>query len=683
MDCWTDSSKQVHITANPPYPKCETSAACVPLPPQNCRPVSSCSVCNANETCAPNGIQCCTGPCSPVSNDCVAPGEPGYHTCPVASCTNAECDKTQPTVDNCGGVDCVLPSSINCGGGGGGGGGNPTPTPTPPLCTIQGRKVIYSGPSDPNALCTRGGWSYPYDEECEPAINRIVHNGSATNANNPYGFYDLPRASLQTVSADQLVSYSTGYTLCYNDLSCHQGAIVPGNIVGISCPAVPMSGQNNAIVDLYWHYTPVMGTINAKAVQIPNGTVACPAGYSSASFVDGAQIKLTRMSDVRTYTPPVPTPTYIMTYYSYYPTEDETKTQIGNTFKSWPNVVKSMTPPNDTSHVLSAISSGDPNLEAASICWDDGTTTPGHTIPADLSIDAYVGFTGPGPWFQTKDGDVYAKGSIMSKLPYNIPAPRIFARDGVGGFPGVVIYGTENAAPNNYDFSFENGIGDTPQGRFLVSGEGTGDEDWLANDVYATGTDFFSTYWTRLGAPTTESPQGNKSALTKGGLNCAAGVVPCIRYYKGPVTTSTAWNVGSAEKIIILVDDNTPGDASITIGNNTNVADGGFIAFITRGDINISSNTGVQENSVSPVVHGVYIANGTFKTGASTSVGKAKLVAKGMFIADDFTLERDLEDIGADNINNPAHIFEYNPQFLVTMPKEMMTTSYTWQEVAP
>ena len=205
----------------------------------------------------------------------------------------------------------------------------------------------------------------------------------------------------------------------------------------------------------------------------------------------------------------------------------------------------------------------------------------------------------------------------------------------------------------------------------------------MAKDDYATDTDFFSTFYNRLGSPTAQSFNASQRAnLSK--PSCGAGNT-CIYYAKGPVTTSTnVWNVLDNEKIIILIaNDTVLGNGNLAIRKDISITGGGFISFIVQGDIAIDTGVGVQENNTSPVVHGVYIANGIFKTGASTSVGKAKFVAKGMFIANIFTLERDLEDVGADNIDNPAHIFEYNPQFLVTMPPEMMSRSYTWQEVAP
>jgi hypothetical protein len=101
----------------------------------------------------------------------------------------------------------------------------------------------------------------------------------------------------------------------------------------------------------------------------------------------------------------------------------------------------------------------------------------------------------------------------------------------------------------------------------------------------------------------------------------------------------------------------------------------------------VDSSVGTTALSTAPNVEGVYIATkadgtGTIITGTSTALATARLVGKGMFIADNFTLQRDLDSYGGNTGSSPE-LFVYNPQLLLTMPDSMKELPVTWQEVAP
>jgi hypothetical protein len=136
--------------------------------------------------------------------------------------------------------------------------------------------------------------------------------------------------------------------------------------------------------------------------------------------------------------------------------------------------------------------------------------------------------------------------------------------------------------------------------------------------------------------------------------------------------------VGTGESIVFIVNGN------LTIGGNVNITGTGFVSFIVKGNITVLSSVGTGALSTTPVVEGVYIVSstGTFQTGASTTVGAERFVGKGMFIAGNFSLERDLESTGQ-NTNASAELFVYNPQLLITMPDAMKELPVLWQEVAP
>lgn len=122
-------------------------------------------------------------------------------------------------------------------------------------------------------------------------------------------------------------------------------------------------------------------------------------------------------------------------------------------------------------------------------------------------------------------------------------------------------------------------------------------------------------------------------------------------------------------------------DGNLTINGRINLSGSGVAVFIVRGNITVSPAVGVSKTSTTPVLEGIYLSNGTFKTGQSTNPGTEKLVAEGMFIANAFLLERDLGD--SNNTFYPAELFIYNPQLLLTMPQAMKETAIVWEEVAP
>ncbi len=129
-------------------------------------------------------------------------------------------------------------------------------------------------------------------------------------------------------------------------------------------------------------------------------------------------------------------------------------------------------------------------------------------------------------------------------------------------------------------------------------------------------------------------------------------------------------------------------NGNATINGQINIVGSGFVAFIVNGTITVSSSVGTSASLDNPVLEGVYVAmnasqTGGFVTGTSTSALTARFVGKGMFIADDFTLQRDLEGYGVGNSGSSAELFIYNPRLLLTMPEEMKENSVTWQEVAP
>ena len=92
----------------------------------------------------------------------------------------------------------------------------------------------------------------------------------------------------------------------------------------------------------------------------------------------------------------------------------------------------------------------------------------------------------PAAWWQVKDADITTNGNISSKIPSGCTLPGcnpVFGLDGLGGFPGVVVYGGDS-----FDFS-----GTTGSGANQVSSK-----NWLANASYL-GKTYGSAYFSKLG----------------------------------------------------------------------------------------------------------------------------------------------------------------------------------------
>lgn len=139
------------------------------------------------------------------------------------------------------------------------------------------------------------------------------------------------------------------------------------------------------------------------------------------------------------------------------------------------------------------------------------------------------------------------------------------------------------------------------------------------------------------------------------------------------MTTSGNWSIGDGQTVGFLVDGN------LTINGKINLTGSGLAFFIASGTITIASSVGVPPSSNTPVVEGLYVANGTLATGTSGS-GTERFVGKGSFVAGTVKLQRDLGDT---NVSTSAELFIYNPRLLFNQPEFMMDRKYFWQETPP
>lgn len=381
--------------------------------------------------------------------------------------------------------------------------------------------------------------------------------------------------------------------------------------------------------------TPIpVGTITARAVQITAADTSCAAIKAvpiTAGQINGTTFQFSASSASQ---PPA-------------------QTQSGANYVTFANILAgwySLSPVPPTA-----------NWAYARPCWTNitiGTTGEGlsQTLGANQTIAWDIGYTLGTAWLQTQGGDVYASGNLRSYIP-NV-TPRVFSSNGTGGYPGIVTYGT------SYDLDSS----PLSTGGTLVSSK-----NWQVNAT-RVAIDYYDYFYRRFGAPTATDNNSFPNLLSV--AKPASRAKP--HYIAGDMTTFGDWTVTTGETIIFIVTGN------VTIGGKINITGDGFVAFIVNGNIIVNSTVGVSALSTASVLDGMYIVSptGTFQTGPSTSSGSERFVGKGMFIAGNFLLERDLELVGA-NTASSAELFIYDPQLLFTLPDSMKDTSVSWQEVAP
>lgn len=376
------------------------------------------------------------------------------------------------------------------------------------------------------------------------------------------------------------------------------------------------------------------GDIYAKAVIIDKNDITCAAANASTTPAVPTEFSFSRTSP-----------------------SNAKKTQIDSTPVFFNNV-------DGGDYTIQGTFSEDYILAAA--CWTREKNPPlsGQGRSTKLSkprrndvLRFTLGYTELGPWFQTDGGgDVYGGETIVSLMPPNATPARLFVLDGQSGEPGVLTHG------DTYDVNTAWG----DNGESMISST-----RWVMNEAYST-SGFFQTLYRQFGAPTAYDVFPDFNAVAKPAVKATP-----YNLYKSMATAGN-WVIADGESYVFLV------DGDVTIKGTITIPGSGFLAFIATGSIIIDSSVGTAYTSTTPVVEGIYVADGTFQTGSSSTLGKERFVGRGMFIANSFLLQRDLETFVVNgNRTRAAELFIYNPRLLLSMPQEMMGVPYTWQEVAP
>lgn len=283
------------------------------------------------------------------------------------------------------------------------------------------------------------------------------------------------------------------------------------------------------------------------------------------------------------------------------------------------------------------------------------TATSAITVTGQASTD---------PWWQVKDSDIQSNGYLSSK----VPAGSFFGLPGLGGYPGVVAYGTTTNLTGTNVSETSKWLANsswTPKGIYnyaYFAGQIPADvtptpvdSSNLSSQIMTTGTEQYGYYWYKY----------------DGAAPANAGA---------PLSLSSPISIGT-KKVILLVD-----NADFNIGKTINgITKGqGFFLVIVKGNIKVDPGVG---GGVGPNLEGLYVADNTFQTGGlpknqDGTGNDIQLRVRGSIVGyGGVTLQRSLA--GAGNVTNPAEYLEYAPDQIMLFPSKLGVRKIVWKEVAP
>lgn len=353
--------------------------------------------------------------------------------------------------------------------------------------------------------------------------------------------------------------------------------------------------------------------------------------------------------------------------------------------------------PTSYSYQLS-FSEGTGQLRCASCNAGGGPTscTRGNTAgPADNAHFYLTRFdTSKGPWWQTWGGLIYGHTGVRS----NTPGYSEYCPDGSLTCKPFLSRALGNAAESS-GIALTNGLfsGTMTSGWWNeFSGTqprvtGTNNKDFVTKENYSFFVD-------RLQAslPTSMGPRIASVDDVAAMPTEAYGSDAMVSYRDGNLTlelgssSTNVFTVTSGQKRVIFVN----GDLTIVQTGEepvTQVEQGGFLAFIVKGNITFDRSVGINNPGtgdeivdVQPMVEGVFIADKTISV-ASAGSSDRKFVGAGTFVGwEGVNLSRTFanSDVGATtHQSTPTETIIFRPDFLINVPDILMYYDLVWQEI--
>lgn len=246
----------------------------------------------------------------------------------------------------------------------------------------------------------------------------------------------------------------------------------------------------------------------------------------------------------------------------------------------------------------------------------------------------------PGPWWQAKDADLTTNGSISS----TVPSGQLFDTVGIGGFPGVPVYGS----------TLNVGSGQISGASF----------NWNANTTTIQPRLFNYLYFDNL---IPESVRSSMTVATDTSLRSTGFTYQGYEWFKSDGSLTIASNIDFGTRKVILFVEN----GGFGINGKINLNDGfGFFGAFVEGNIVVDpAVTGA------PSIEGVYLTD----LGFSSSISTLPLHVRGSIVSHGgVSLSRSLT-----NNTNPAELFEYAPDQILLFPDNLRYKRTKWTEIAP
>ncbi|MFZ5376727.1 MAG: hypothetical protein ACOZAN_03625 [Patescibacteria group bacterium] len=288
-------------------------------------------------------------------------------------------------------------------------------------------------------------------------------------------------------------------------------------------------------------------------------------------------------------------------------------------------------------------------------------------------------------WWQVAGGNTYARNVIRSQVPYDICNPESTCYAGLmaglpwnnsisntAGFPLVGQGGSIITSDDGTNYIH------APGSRNLAE-QGRGIGISLPREDYAYFYERFGASATPLGGTNPNKPASG-SYITSGSIT---------------INETNSWSVSSGESIVVFVNGNLTIDSASADTRLTQVATGGYLAFIVAGNITIGDRVGYSDpltDATQPTntnLEGVFIADGTITVASDNNATTIdnKFIAAGTFVGwGGVNLQRTYEDgsLGAANNNlSPTETFIFRPDLVVNTPASMRSAQFTWQEINP
>ena len=291
---------------------------------------------------------------------------------------------------------------------------------------------------------------------------------------------------------------------------------------------------------------------------------------------------------------------------------------------------------------------------------------PGNSASCSRSLDVTV--ENPVPWFRVIGGDVISGGgvtSLISEACINNPdCPDQFILYNEAGYPGTVVHGSGTP-----DFQSGNSYG-------IVSGDGT-EFGWINSANYG-GSEYSFENFEKMIPSSYEINPIHGSAIGGGELTGAGSVNidDGYHWYRKNGDTTINGNVNiSDRKVVLVVNGNLFISADITLNN----PESDFFMVIVKGNIEIDPKVTRLE--------GIFFAEGNCETGTEgeepaedEQLAFLGLLSCGSRNSGGISLQRNL---GAENINTAAELFEFSPGLILNYPKTLNIRRVSWKEVVP